>query len=90
MYSATGGFDDMEQYPTIEEKAARLAFAIVGNHAFIDGNKRIGILCMLMTLQLNHSSIQFTQQELIHLGLSIADGSYGYEEIHFWIVSHKQ
>jgi len=44
VYSAFGAF---EPYQTMEEKAARLAFALVNNHAFVDGNKRTGILAML-------------------------------------------
>lgn len=46
--SAYAGYDDHEQYPTIEEKAARLAFALISNHAFVDGNKRIGVIVMLI------------------------------------------
>ena len=78
----------MEAYPTTEEKAARLAFSLIGNHAFVDGNKRIGILVMLMTLRLNHTEIRYTQAELTELGLKIADGSLHYEEILAWIRSH--
>ena len=36
-------FDGQELYPTKEEKAARLGFTLVSNHAFVDGNKRIGL-----------------------------------------------
>ena len=66
--SANNSFYDVEQYPSLEEKAARLAFAIVSNHAFIDGNKRIGILVMLMTLKLNNIKIFYSQQDLVNLG----------------------
>ncbi len=34
-------FDSQELFPSFEEKAARLGFGLVSNHAFIDGNKRI-------------------------------------------------
>lgn len=40
-------FDDKELYPTIEEKGACLGFKLITNHAFTDGNKRVGILAML-------------------------------------------
>ena len=40
-------FDGKELYPTKEEKAAKLGYGLVSNHAFIDGNKRIGIYVML-------------------------------------------
>ena len=45
---------------------------------------------MLMTLKLNNVKIAYTQQELIDLGLSIADGTYKYENILEWIISHRQ
>lgn len=49
VYSADASFDDIALYPTVEEKAARLAYSLIHNHAFADGNKRIGVLAMLMT-----------------------------------------
>ena len=88
--SVNNSFDNVKQYPTIEEKAARFAFSIVSNHAFIDGNKRIGVFVMLMTLKLNKIEIVFSQVELITLGLSIADGTFKYDEILYWIKEHKK
>ena len=35
------GFGGQEFYPTREEKGARLGYALISNHAFVDGNKRI-------------------------------------------------
>ncbi|HCD42672.1 MAG TPA: type II toxin-antitoxin system death-on-curing family toxin [Lachnoclostridium sp.] len=89
VFSISNGFDDIEIYPTIEEKAARMAFGIVNNHAFLDGNKRIGILVMLMTLKLNKVVINYSQNELIQLGLGVASGKLGYNEILNWINGHK-
>ena len=34
-------FDNIDLYPTIEEKAANFLYLITKNHTFIDGNKRI-------------------------------------------------
>ena len=89
VYSAVSGFDGNEAYPTVEEKAARLMYALTNNHAFVDGNKRIGVFTMLMTLQLNNVKIQYTQPELITLGLSVANGQTNYNEILNWITEHK-
>lgn len=86
--SVDAGFEDVEQYPTVEEKAARLAFALISNHPFADGNKRVGVLAMLMTLNLNGISIRYTQRELIDLGLAVASGKAGYGEILGWILRH--
>lgn len=89
VYSAMSGFEGNEIYPTIEEKAARLMFSLTNNHAFVDGNKRIGVFTMLMTLQLNNITIHYTQSELISFSLSVADGEIKYNEILNWIMEHK-
>ena len=88
VYSAMGGFGDEEAYPTVEEKAARLMYALVNNHAFVDGNKRIGVLVMLTTLRLNSVELKFTQTELIELGLQTASGKADYEQVLEFIKSH--
>ena len=89
VYSAMSGFEGSEAYPTACEKAARFMFALTNNHAFVDGNKRIGVFTMLMTLQLNDLKLRYTQSELISLGLSVADGSKDYDGILTWIIEHK-
>ncbi|MEE1239753.1 MAG: type II toxin-antitoxin system death-on-curing family toxin [Acutalibacteraceae bacterium] len=60
VYSAMSCFGDNEAYPTVEEKAARFMFSLTNNHAFVDGNKRIGVFTMLMALQLNNIKIKYT------------------------------
>ena len=70
VFGVNASFEDVEQYPAVEEKAARLAYGLISNHAFADGNKRVGVLAMLMTLRLNGVNLQYTQQELIDLGLA--------------------
>lgn len=88
VYSAQSSFGGEQVYPSVEEKAARLMYALVSNHAFVDGNKRIGILVMLVTLRLNGVILRYTQEELIALGLSAASGAVRYEEILTWIRNH--
>lgn len=85
VYSTMQAFGEEEVYPTPVERAARLAYSVTMNHPFLDGNKRTGMLAMIVTLKLNGIQLSYTQQELIDLGLSVADGSYGYEEILSWI-----
>ena len=45
-----GTFDQINLYPSPEEKAAALIESIVKNHPFIDGNKRIGYVLMRLIL----------------------------------------
>ncbi len=87
--STETAFEDYEKYPTIEEKCARLAYALISNHAFSDGNKRVGIAAMLVTLRINKVDLKYTQEELIELGLSVASGKSEYEEILKWIKKRK-
>ena len=82
-------FDGVELYPTKEEKAARLGYSLVSNHAFVDGNKRIGMYIMLSFLELNGVKIDAANNEVYKLGMSVADGSARYEEILNWIYDHK-
>ncbi len=87
---AFAGFGDQEFYPTKEEKGARLGYALISNHAFVDGNKRIGLYVMLSFLEMNSIRIQCTDEELVHIGLSIADGKMGYEELYNWVLEHEE
>lgn len=82
-------FDGQELYPRIEEKAAKLGYALVKNHAFLDGNKRIGIYCLLICLDANGVEMTYSDDDLITLGLGLADGSFSYESVLNWIEQHK-
>lgn len=87
--SAFAGFGDTEFYPTKEEKGARLGYALISNHAFVDGNKRIGIHVMLTFLEVNGIHLTYTDEELVTVGLSVADGSMGYEALLDWVREHE-
>lgn len=55
----------VEKYPTLEEKAARLCYSLVKNHAFLDGNKRIGVFAMFVFLEINGIVLEVTDDELV-------------------------
>ena len=82
-------FDGKELYPTKEEKGARLGFSLISNHAFVDGNKRMGVYIMLTFLEVNGIGIECTDAELVDLGLGVAAGRIGYEELLDWILEHE-
>ncbi|MDE5605544.1 MAG: type II toxin-antitoxin system death-on-curing family toxin [Eubacterium sp.] len=82
-------FDGIELYPSKEEKAARLGYSLISNHAFVDGNKRIGMYIMISFLELNGIKIDATNDDVVKLGLSVADGSANYDKILDWIHEHK-
>ena len=88
--SAYAGFGEKEFYPTKEEKGARLGYALISNHAFLDGNKRIGIYVMLSFLEMNGVPVQCSDEDLVRVGLSVADGSMGYDELLQWVLDHRK
>lgn len=88
--AAFAGFGDKEFYPTKEEKGARLGYTLISNHAFVDGNKRIGIYVMLSFLEMNGIQIKCSDEELVHVGLSVADGTMNYEDLLGWVWEHEK
>ena len=88
--SAYAGFGDQEFYPTKEEKGARLGYALISNHAFVDGNKRIGIYVMLSFLEMNGVPIECSDEELVQVGLSVADGGMDYDSLLQWVLDHRK
>lgn len=78
----------VERYPTIEEKAARLCYSLVKNHAFLDGNKRIAVFTMLVFLELNGIILDCEDDEIVSLGLGAVASELDYEDILEFIQSH--
>lgn len=65
-------FAGEELYPSIQSKAARLGFSIINNHPFLDGNKRIGILVMMVFLEVNGIELLCGDEDVIDLELAVA------------------
>ncbi len=79
-------FDGMSLHRTIEAKAARLAHSLIKNHAFIDGNKRTGMMAMLLFLELNGTIKDYSDDDIIRIGLALADGTMDYQSLLEWII----
>ena len=62
--SAFASFDGQEFYPSKEEKGARLGYALISDHAFVDGNKRIGMYVMLTFLEVNGIHLECSNDEV--------------------------
>jgi death-on-curing family protein len=73
--------DGRDAYPSLEEKAAHLLYFIVKNHAFVDGNKRIGAALFLWFLEKNGALFsaegdrRISDTALVALTLLIAESS---------------
>ena len=82
-------FGGDELYPTKEEKGARLGYTLISNHAFVDGNKRIGMYVMLTFLEVNGIHMDCTNEDVVEAGLGVASGEMGYEELLDWVKTHR-
>lgn len=81
---------DYSPYVTVQAKAARLAYGLVKNHPFFDGNKRIGMMAMLVFLHENQIDVSATQDELITLGRDLAADICSINDVISWIITHSQ
>ncbi len=58
---------------------------MISNHAFVDGNKRIGMYVMLTFLEANGIHSSADNDEIARVGIAVASGSMKYEELLDWI-----
>ena len=86
--SAFATYFGVEKYPSIEEKAARLCYSLVNNHAFLDGTKRIGVYVMIIFLELNGIVLNQTDEEIVTLGIGVASSELDYNDILEYIRNH--
>jgi death-on-curing protein len=73
--AATFGGDFLHR--DLHEMAAAYLFHIVGNHPFVDGNKRTGLIAALVFLDLNGVDVQRERAELYDLTVAVATGRLG-------------
>jgi death-on-curing protein len=84
-YMAFGGQD---LYPMLADKAAALAFSLIKNHPFVDGNKRVGHAAMETFLVLNGHELSASVDEQERVVLGVAAGTIGREEFTAWVGTH--
>jgi death on curing protein len=68
-------------YPTLSLRAAALLHSLVGNHALVDGNKRLGWLATVVFLDLNGFEPDLSDDAAFDLVMDVAAGSAEVEEI---------
>lgn len=63
-----------DAYPTLELKAAALLQSLVGNHALVDGNKRLGWVATLYFLRINGVRVVVEEDEAYDFVIAVASG----------------
>jgi death on curing protein len=65
--------------------AAAYAFGLARNHAYRDGNKRIGFLAMVTFLGINGYDFDASEEDVVTTILSLASGDLSEERLAEWI-----
>ncbi len=87
-------FDATDLYPTLEEKGANLLYFLVKNHAFVDGNKRIGAALFLWFMEKNGAirradgSKRIPDTALVAMTLLIAESKPSEKDILCRVLAH--
>jgi death-on-curing protein len=68
------GILGQEAYPALAGKAAALMHSLAGNHALVDGNKRLALLATVVFLRINGYALDLTDDEAFALTMSVAAG----------------
>lgn len=78
-------FDGQDLYATPAEKAVALAYSLILNHPFVDGNKRIGYAALVVFLKLYGFNIVGTDDEKEAVTLGVATGTIRRDEFVKWV-----
>jgi death-on-curing protein len=78
-------FGGTELHRNIADKAAALAFSLIQNHPFLDGNKRTGHAAMEVFLFLNGFEIQSSVDEQERIVLQVASGEMDRKAFTVWL-----
>jgi death-on-curing protein len=79
-----------ERFPSLAEKAGALVYALVQNHPFWDGNKRIAAAALRLFVQRNAAHIDASDQELQQFTTRIARGDMHDSDLQAWLAKHLE
>lgn len=88
VYRPQASFGGHEFYPDLFSKAAALGHAIIQNHPFLDGNKRVGFEAMRLMLRLNDHDIRASEKEKFDFVMAIAKGALKESGVADWVARH--
>jgi death-on-curing protein len=82
-------FGGRDLYPSLAAKTAALGFSLIQNHAFVDGNKRVGHAAMVVFLKLNSRRLDVTVDEAERTILQVASGDMDRAGLQAWVAAHE-
>ena len=77
-------FDGADLYPDLASKGTALAFSLIQNHPFVDGNKRVGHAALETFLILNDHELRASVDDAEAMVLAVA-ASASRQELEQWV-----
>ena len=74
---------------TVFEKAAAYGYHVCSNHPFVDGNKRVSFLLMVVFLDRNGWELRATEEEAYSLMIDLASGKITKSALASWLKQHS-
>ena len=74
-------FFGQDAYPTLAAKTAALMHSLAGNHALVDGNKRLALLATVVFLRINGYGLDLSDDAAFDLTMAVAAGQLDAEGI---------
>src|SRR5271170_6140819 len=76
-------------YSDISEEATALLKSLVNNHAFVDGDKRVGFAAAHTFLLLNGFDLNISSKAAFDFMMkTMSDGKFRFALLHEWIAAH--
>jgi death-on-curing protein len=70
--------------------AAMYGIAIVRNHPFLDGNKRVALMVMYVFLEMNGHRLDAPEVEAVDVMLRVAAGKLDQKELSGWLKANSE
>lgn len=74
-----------DAYPDLAAKAASVMHSIVAHHPLVDGNKRLGWLALVLTLDINGVRLDVPDDDAVEVTMGVAAGTTGFEDLVAWV-----
>lgn len=85
VYRPQASFGGQELYPDLFSKAAALGHSLINNHAFVDGNKRVGFEAMRLMLRLNGYDLRASTDAKFEFVLGVATKRITEQDMADWL-----
>ena len=73
----------------LHEMAAAYLISLVGNHPFVDGNKRVGTVAAVVFLRMNGVIVQSDQDAYADLVIAVAAGKAARDDVVTFLRTHS-